>query len=245
MIVMKSKRIAGLRIFKERDRWGKIIISVYVDYIPVARFDQDDINERKIAVIELVERGHCNQTIAGNICGFHRNTVFKILRTKRIFGIEAVFEDNRGPKGPYKYVGKLRLHIKKLLRKYPDWKDQDIADRAAKDLHMDIARSAVARIRTEKEDNKRSKNHPSRAELIAMAQVADAIDKRNFDGRQLELNFNWDPEIKQKSEACSKEVPPKSERKSDDRLIERLHAGERCNFARRTDASSVFTGDRL
>ena len=62
---MKSKRIAGLRIFKERDRWEKIIIFVYVDYIPVARFNQDDINERKLAAIELVERGHCNQTIAG------------------------------------------------------------------------------------------------------------------------------------------------------------------------------------
>ena len=123
MIVMKSERIAGLRIFKERDRWGKIIILVYVDYIPVARFNQDDINERKLAAIELVERGHCNQTIAGKICGFHRNSIFKMLRIKRIFGIEAVFEDNRGPKGPYKYVGKVRSHIKKLLRKYPAWKN--------------------------------------------------------------------------------------------------------------------------
>jgi len=231
MIVMESRKIGRLRIFKERDGQGRIIISVYFDYIPVARFDQDDINERKIAVIELVEQGHCNQTIAGDICGFHRNTVFKILRTKRILGIEAVFEENRGPKGPYKYIGKVRIHIKKLLRKYPDWKDQDIADRAAKDLQMDIARSAVARIRTEKEDSKRLKNQPSRAELIAMAQVADAIDKRHFDDQQLELNFRWDPEVKQKSEACSKESPPKAEKKSDNLLIDRLQGGERCNFA--------------
>ena len=66
----------------------------------MARFEQDNINERKLAAIELVERGHCNQTVAGKICEFHRNTVFKILRTKRILGIEAVFEDNRGPKLP-------------------------------------------------------------------------------------------------------------------------------------------------
>lgn len=231
MIVTGSRKIGRLRIFKERNGQGRIIIFVYFDYIPVARFDQDDINERKIAVIELVEQGHCNQTIAGDICGFHRNTVFKILRTKRILGIEAVFEDNRGPKGPYKYIGKVRIHIKKLLRKYPDWKDQDIADRAARDLQMDIARSAVARIRTEKEDSKRLKNQPSRAELIAMAQVADAIDKRHFDDQQLELNFRWDPEVKQKSEACSKESPPKAERKSENQLIDRLQAGERCNFA--------------
>ena len=100
-----------------------------------------------------------------------------MLRIKRILGIEAVFEDNRGPKGPYKYIGKVRSHIKGLLREYPAWKDQDIADKAAKDLQMDIARSAVARIRTEGEDNKRLGNQPGKAELVAMAQVADAIDK--------------------------------------------------------------------
>jgi len=231
MIVMKSKKLGRLRIFKERDRYGRIIKIVYFDYIPVARFDQDNTNERKLAIIELVERGHCNQAIAGKICGFHRNTVFKILRIKRILGIEAVFEDNRGPKGPYKYIGEVRSHIKKLLRKYPDWKDQDIADQAAKNLQMDIARSAVARIRTEKKDNKEFENQPSKAELIAIAQVADAVDKRNFDNRQLELNFNWDKEIKQKSEICSEEAPPTPDGKSEQRLMDRLQAGERCNFA--------------
>lgn len=231
MIVMKLKKLGRLRIFKERDRYGRIIKIVYFDYIPVARFDQDNTNERKLAIIELVERGHCNQAIAGKICGFHRNTVFKILRIKRILGIEAVFEDNRGPKGPYKYIGKVRSHIKKLLRKYPDWKDQDIADQAAKNLQMDIARSAVARIRVEKEDNKEFKNQPSKSELIAIAQVADAVDKRNFDNRQLELNFNWDKEIKQKSEICSEEAPPTPDGKSEQRLMDRLQAGERCNFA--------------
>ncbi len=231
MIVMKSKKLGRLRIFKERDRYGRMIKIVYFDYIPVAGFDQDNTNERKLAVIELVERGHCNQAIAGKICGFHRNTVFKILRIKRILGIEAVFEDNRGPKGPYKYIGEVRSHIKKLLRKYPDWKDQDIADQAAKNLQMDIARSAVARIRTEKKDNKEFENQPSKSELIAIAQVADAVDKRNFDNRQLELNFNWDKEIKQKSEICSEEAPPTPDGKSEQRLMDRLQAGERCNFA--------------
>jgi len=229
MIVMESKKIGRLQILKERDRYGRIILNVYFNYIPVARFDQDDINERKLAVIELVERGHCNQTIAGKICGFHRNTVFKILRIKQLLGVEAVFEDNRGPKGPYKYIGEVRSRIKKLLRKYPDWKDQAIANKAAEILQIDIARSAVARIRTEKKDS--FKNQPRKAELVAMAQIADAVDKRNFDDRQLELNFNWDKEIKQKSDLCSEEAPPTPNGKSEQRLIDRLQAGERCNFA--------------
>ena len=230
-MVINSKRIGQLRIFTERNRFGRIITSVYVDYIPVARFEQDNINERKLAAIELVERGHCNQTVAGKICEFHRNTVFKILRTKRILGIEAVFEDNRGPKEPYKYIGNVRSHIKKLLRKYPDQKDQEIADQAAGYLKIDISRSAVARVRTEKEDKKSLKYQPTKAELIAIAQVADAVDRRNFDDRQMEFNFTVNTEVKQKSEACSKEAPPKPEGNSEERLIDRLQAGERCNFA--------------
>ena len=159
MVVMRSERIGGLRIFIERDNRGRVIKSVYLDYIAVARFNQDDVNERKLAAIELVERGHCTQNIAGKICGFHRNTVFKLLRTKRLLGIEAVFEDHRGPKGPYKYVNKIRSHVKKLLRKYGGWKDQAIAEQASKDLKMEITRSAVARIRTEKSAKRPEINH--------------------------------------------------------------------------------------
>ena len=100
-------------------------------------------------MIELVEQGLCNQKNAGKLCGFHRNTVFKILRTKRFLGIEAVLIDDRGHKEPYKYINEVRSYIKKLLRKYPDRKDQDIANQATKELDMEISRSAVARIRTE------------------------------------------------------------------------------------------------
>jgi len=48
----------------------------------------------------------------------------KSLRTKSLLGVEAVFEDNRGIKEPYKYVNEVRSHIKKLLRKYPEWIDE-------------------------------------------------------------------------------------------------------------------------
>ncbi|MEA1867203.1 MAG: helix-turn-helix domain-containing protein, partial [Thermodesulfobacteriota bacterium] len=83
---------------------GNLIKAVFFNYAPVARFNTDDINERRVAAIELVERGLCNQKQAGRICGFHRNTVFKLLRTKRLLGLEAIFEDNRGLKVPYKYI---------------------------------------------------------------------------------------------------------------------------------------------
>ena len=204
---------------------------MFLDYVPVARFYQDDINERKLAAIELVERCYCSQRIAGKICGFHRNTVFKLLRTKRLLGIEAVFEEYRGLKEAYKYIGKIRSHIKKLLRKYPDWIDQSIAEQASKELNMEISRSAVARIRTEKEDREKDKKTPGKAELIAIARVADAVDKRNFDERQLQLNLTCNKELKERSEEWAKEPAPTSESRSEQQLIDRLQKGERCNFS--------------
>lgn len=224
---MKTGKFKGFHIIKETNKRGIARHTVFLKYIPVARFNADNANERKLAAIDLAERELCDQKTAGEICGFHRNTVFKLLRTKKLLGIEAIIEDHRGLKSPYKYVGEVRTHIKKLLRKYPDKTDQQIAEQASMDLPIAISRSAVARIRTEKQDKKRL---PSKAELEAMAQVADAFDRRNFDRRQLELNFNWDKEIKEKCSQAGKEAPPRVDKKSDQRLIDRLQQGERFNF---------------
>jgi len=229
-MVLKSERVGKLVIFHEHDLKGNLIKTVFFNYAPVARFNTDDVNEQKVAAIELVERGLCHQKHAGIICGFHRNTVFKLLRTKRLLGLEAVFEDNRGLKLPYKYINEIRSHIKKLQRQYPDWTDQAIADQAAEDLNMEISRSSVARIRTEKADNRRDKNLRSKKELIGLAEIAESIDKDANDGRQLRLNFERDPELKEKSEESEKEAAPKGEKETEKRLIARLQQGERHSF---------------
>lgn len=231
MIQMISERISKFLILPEQNKRGQVIKTVFLNYIPVARFNEDNVNERKLAAIELVERKLCNQNIAGKICGFHRNTVYNLSRTKKLLGIEAVLKDNRGLKEPYKYIGEIRSHIKKLLRKYPDWIDQSIADQAGKDLDMEISRSAVARIRTEKEERKRQSGLPSKNELMDMAKVAEAIDEDNFDVRQLQFNFERDPVLKEKSEELGNETSPKGETDTEKHLIKRLQQGERCSFS--------------
>jgi transposase len=231
MMGMKSEKIGAFFIFHERNKRGQLIKTVFLNYVSVARFCPDNVNERKLAAIELVERKLCNQKIAGKICDFHHNTVYNLLRTKRLLGLEAVLKDNRGLKEPYKYIGEIRSHIKKLLRKYPDWTDESIADQATKDLDIKISRSAVARIRTEKQDNKSANKILRKNELMDMARVAEAIDEENFDARQLRLNFEKDPELKAKSEALAKEQPPKAKKETEKYLIKRLQEGERCNFS--------------
>ena len=231
-MVLKSERFGKLVVFQERDLKGNLIKTVFFNYAPVARFNTEDVNERKVAAIELVERGLCQQKHAGIICGFHRNTVFKLLRTKRLLGLDAIFEDNRGLKSPYKYINGIRSHIKKLQRKHPEWTDQAIADQAAKNLNMEVSRSSVARIRTEKTDNVRDKNllNKNRNELIDLAELAESIDKDGHDSKQLQFNFETDPKLKAKSEESEKETAPKGEKETEKRLLERLQQGERHNF---------------
>ena len=138
-MVIKTEKFGKLSVWTDRDPQGRITKTVYFNYRPVVSFNSDNIRERRIAAVQLVELGYCNQGKAGKICGFHRNTIYNLLRTKRLLGIEALFQDDRGPKSPRKYIGEIRTAIKKLQRKYPEWIDQQIADEAAKQLGTPVS----------------------------------------------------------------------------------------------------------
>ncbi len=224
-------RINQLLIIQTVDRQNNPLKTVYFNYVPVVHFHVDNAGERRLAALELFERGICNKGTAGKVCGFHRNTVYKLIQTKKYFGIETVIKDNRRvKKEPVKYIGEIRSHIKKLIRKYSDYTDQMLADEASRDLEMTISRVAVNRIRNENQGRKKEKR-VSVNELIDIAKVAEAIDLREYDRRQLSLNFEQDKELKEKAEEFEKEPPPEVTKATDKALVERLTMGERNAFA--------------
>ncbi len=225
----KSEKIDKFFIITETNNRDDKIKTVFLNGIPVAHFNFEEVNERKIAVIALIEQGLCNQKTAGRICGFHRNTVFKILRTKRILGLDGVLIDERGCKEPYKYINEVRSHLKKLLRQHPDWSDSDIAELGANDLGIDISRSAVARIRTEKQNKPVAV--PIKSKLLDNEKLAERIEQEVRDNQQLWLSFDSEPELKQKVEEASKEASPKAETENKKKFIERLQQGASCVFA--------------
>jgi transposase len=227
---MRTERIGHFMIMAHRDIRGRVIKTVFLNYVSVAQFHVEDAGERKLAAIELVDRGLCTNRVAGKICGFHRNTVFKLLRTKRLLGVEAVLKDDRGLKEPYKYVNEVRSHIKQILRKYPEWTDQAVAEQGTRDLGMSISRSAVARIRNERKRREGS-TAPPKSELIEMSRMALVIDEERFHGRQLGMNFERDPELKRKSAEFSQEPSLQARRETERFLLERLEQGERSSFA--------------
>lgn len=227
----RVERVGGLLTILQQDRRGRRLRTVFANYLPVARFNIDNQAERRLAAIQLVELGVCSKNNAGKICGFHRNTVFKLLRTKELLGIDALFGDQRGLKEPYKYVNGIRSHIKKLLKTKPDCSDQAIADQAAKDLSMAISRSAVARIRTEKEDRRSATKQPDGKDLIELAKIAEAFEDEISESSQLELNFKRDEELRHKTGEFSTEPAPRTEKQTEQAFLERLQNGERNPFA--------------
>jgi transposase len=228
-MVIKTEKIGKLSVWTDQEPKGKTVKTVYFDYRPVVNFNTYNLKERRLAAVQLVELEHCNQKQAGTICGFHRNTVFKLLRTKRLLGIEAIVKDGRGPKAPWKYVGKIRETVKELLRKYPDWTDDTIAHKAAKQLETSISRSAVARIRTEKDDLRYTRR--LKKDLRELAKIADSIDLKQHDERQLAFNFDDDPEFKKQAEDFAKENTPKPKSATDKEFVERFKEGQRNVFA--------------
>ena len=229
-MIIKTEKIGQLSVWTDKNSRGKTTVTVYFRYQPIVLFNPDNIGERRLAAVQLVELGYCTQKTAGEICGFHRNTVFKLLRTKRLLGVEAMLKDDRGPKTPWKYIGKIRKTIKKLLRKHgDDWTDEQIANQAAKELGTSISRSAVARIRTENEDHIQRKY--KKPDLEELAKIADSIDVKLHDERQLTFNFEADPQFKKKVDDFAKQDAPEPKTQKDTDYIECLREGQRNVFA--------------
>lgn len=230
---MITGKYEGFHIIVEKGANGSQIHkvhSVFHNYLPVVQFNPSSLIERRIAVVDLVERNLCTHEVAGQICGFHRNSVSKFCQIKEVLGTEGLLEDRRGLKSPVKYKGNIKDEIQMIIKEHSDWTDQKIADEATSKLGLKVSRSAVARIRTGGMKSPKEKE-PTIEELIELARLADEVDKVNFDKRQLELNFECDQEIKKKSEECAKEEVPKSEKKTDNKLMEDLQAGMRFNFS--------------
>jgi len=218
-------------VIKQTDRRNHLTVTVYYDYIPVAKFKHDDLAERKLAAVELVERGICNKKTTAQICGFQRNSIANFLMVKSTLGIETLLEENRGLKKPLKYTDDVRPTIERLLSEHADCSDQQIAKLASEQLDMDIHRNGVARIRVSNLPNANNEPIFFKDRLLELNKIAETIDQQKNDHQQLELNFQSDAQFKQKKEELEQLEPLQSSNKTEQNLIERLQQGQRSPFA--------------
>jgi hypothetical protein len=229
LVESKWLKIKGFLVGPEHNEKGQLIKNVFLDAVPVARFNIDDNAERRLTAIDLVERGLCNITTAGEICGFHRNTVSQLIKTKRFLGVEAIVREGRGRKSPIKYIDEIQTHIRGFLDSQPEMCDQDIAEQAGKNLAMDISRSAVARIRIG--NNPPGPKLPTQKEIMDMSKVVESIEKEFSAEKQLQFNFERDPELEEKKEELSQSQLPEPKTKREGRFIEALKQGVQSPFS--------------
>jgi len=208
-----------------------IEVSVFFNYACVAKFNCQKNDERKLAAVELVERGHCTINDAAQICGFHRNSVSKFIQIKNTLGLKALTEENRGLKKALKYIDNVLETIQLLLAEHSDWTDQEIATAASKKLEMPIARSSVARIRVAETSSEDEIAPISKDRLLELYQIAETIDREKNDLQQLELNFKADEQFHQKKEQLEQVEPISSANPTEQRFIKRLQQGQRIPFA--------------
>ncbi len=220
-----------LLVFKEKIKTNNLTVTVFYDYIAVAKFNYAKLAERKLAAIGLVERQICDPKTTAYICGFHRNSVARFLKIKEILGIETLLEEHRGLKRPLKYVDSVRKTLDRLLSEYPQYSDQQIAQQAAEELKMDIQRTAVARIRVSTRSSGKDAPIFCQDRLVALNRLAGEIDQEQNDSQPLELNFAVDEQLREKKAALEKLAPLQSAHKTEQKLIERLQQGQRCPFA--------------
>lgn len=216
---------------QQKDTHNDVVVTIYYDHIPVAKFNRNQPAELKLAAVGLVERGICNRATAARICGFHRNSISKFLTIKHTLGIEALLDENRGLKQPLKYTDHVRTTIEQLLTQHADWSDAQIAKSASEQLDIDIHRNGVARIRVSRRSASCHDSTLSKDRLIELSKQAEIIDRDKHDHNQLELNFDADAQLKQKKDELEKLAPLESDNQTEQRLIERLQHGERSPFA--------------
>jgi hypothetical protein len=78
-----------LSAIKYKDHSRQLQVTVFYNCVPVASFNCEKLAERKLAAVELVERKICNHQTVAQLCGFHRNTIAKLLALKSTLGITA------------------------------------------------------------------------------------------------------------------------------------------------------------
>jgi hypothetical protein len=58
-MVIKTEKIGKLSVWTDQDPKGRLTKTVYFDYRPVVSFNPDNIKERRLASVQLVELKYC------------------------------------------------------------------------------------------------------------------------------------------------------------------------------------------
>lgn len=190
----------------------------------IRSIDMNDIESRKLAVVDLVELGYLKKGQAAELCEFHRNSVTNLVKKKELFGYKGVLIMDKGPKRGWK-INKNMLGRIKYLISQGALTDEQIAQVVSKEFDTPISRSSIQRTRT---IGQRLEPPPK-----DIAKAALEFEKHYAQERQLEFDFalKADPLLREKTESFAKELPAITYSASDEQYLELLEKGFRSRYA--------------
>jgi hypothetical protein len=167
------------------------IIHVYYGYLPLVQFDPSSWLEKRLAVVRLSDEFQIPYKYIARICGMHRDTVSKLVKTKQFFGLEALCKIDRGPKAPWKIVDEVIEKIKKLVQQNPNIPNKQLVEQM-KATGYDVSETSVRRIRKSYCPRLKLKEHlqGEPQTLEQMARVARRIEKIDLPQQQMQLFIN-------------------------------------------------------
>jgi hypothetical protein len=96
------------------------IVEVKYDYFPLVKFKPSDWAETYQAAVTLAETYQVPYVIVAQICQLDRNTVSKLVKTKQLLGLQYLFDNEKGPKAPWKVVDEIVGLIDQTVKDDPD-----------------------------------------------------------------------------------------------------------------------------
>ena len=163
------------------------IVHVFYGYLPLVRFNPHDWIETRLAAVRLADEFEIPYKYIASICDMHRDTVSKLVKTKRLLGMRYLLDNNRGPKAPWKLVDDIVNQIYQLVNKQPDIKNSQIVT-ALNKSGFDISETSIRRIRNRNRAPSLKKELASPpSSLDQMARIAKRIEKCDLPRQQMQM----------------------------------------------------------
>lgn len=177
-----SFRINGRLIVREKAG----IVYVFYAYVKLVEFTKGNWAETHLAAVRLADDYKIPYTIVAKICGIDRNTVSKLVKTKRLLGIEYVLQNDRGPKSPWKVVDDVVEIIDQEVKKEPTITNRRLVRLLAKRDYF-ISESTVRRVRNRNQRSLKEDLIPRKTSLRQKARIAQRIENRDLIIYQMRL----------------------------------------------------------
>ena len=154
----------------------------------------------------------------------NRNTVSKLVKTKRLLGMRYILENNRGPKAPWKLVDDIVRQIDRSVKEQPDLKNKQIVS-ALKEAGFEISETSVRRVRNRHRPRSLKEELASPpSSLLQMARIARRIEKYDLPHQQMQI---FQEELGPDPDPYDYPHPTTT---SEATYLELLRRGQRCKY---------------